>query len=115
MIHALLLIQILAQGLCHARFGHNLRAEFVCIQLGELGGESVYQGGEIAHSGGYSAVEAGVELFWMRHHLPHRHAGLLGGRRHARHRRVPDAAHGEVDDPPQRLLIVVVDDEPEIG
>ena len=77
--------------------------------------EPFHQGGEALKFGERAAVHVQSVLFSIVHHLPHAHAVLVGAMCDFAHGGVADAAGGVVDDTAQRLVIVGVDDEPEIA
>ena len=94
---------------CLGRHGHGIAAALVEFD------EAVDESGESLELGQCTAVHVQPVLFGMVHHLPQAHAMFGSAMRDLAHSGVADAAGGVVDDASQRLIIIGVDDEPEIA
>ena len=77
--------------------------------------QTVDQSGEALQFGQGASVDVQLILLWVGHHLPHAHPILGGAVVDLAHSRVADAAGRVVDDTPDSLVVIGIDNEPEIA
>ena len=98
-------------GAANGLGSHCQRVFPVLIELNQ----AVHQGREAFQLGHGAAVHVQAILLGMVHHLPHAHAVHAGAVGDFAHGGVADAAGGVVDDASHGLVIVGIDDEPEVA
>ena len=94
---------------CLGRHGHGITAALVELD------KAIDKSGKSLEFGQCAAVDAQPIFLRGIYHLPQAHAVLGRAMRDFAHSGVADAAGGVVDDASQRLVIIGVDDEPEIA